>query len=156
MLCFCSAPVDYWPNTKVFVFCTWHGRVISVCFLIHVNMMFTLVSLLPTYKTRNCIYMSASLGDVICLTTLVTLACNTHVSSGGTVTSTSWVSIRVPFVFRWSLPSCIRRIAAELSQDPSRNKKFESLSTIIIINNILIWYSATSIIVRGASQHITI
>ena len=78
MLCYCSAPGGYWPNAKAFVFYTWHGRVISACFLIHVNMMFTLVSLLPTHKTRNCIYMSASLGDVICLTILVTLACDTH------------------------------------------------------------------------------
>ena len=121
MLCYCSAPGDYWPNAKAFIFCTWHGRVISACFLIHVNMMFTLMSLLPTHKTRNCIYMSASLDDVICLTTLVTLACNTHVSSGGTVTSPIWASMwRIAFVFRWSLPSCIRRIAAFLRQEMSR------------------------------------
>ena len=118
MLCYCSAPGVYWPNAKAFVFCTWHARVISACFLIHVNMIFTLVSLLPTH---NCIYISVSLGDVICLTTLVTLACNTHVSSGGTVTNTSWASIwRIAFVFRWSLPSCIRRIAAPLRQEMTR------------------------------------
>ena len=114
MLCYCSAPGDYWPNAKVFVFCTWHGRVIPACFLIHVYMMFTLVSLLPTHKTRNCIYMSANLGDVICLTTRTCLA-------AAPVTSTGWASIwRIAFVFRWSLPSCIRRIAAPLRQEMTR------------------------------------
>ena len=118
MLCYCSAPGHYWPNAKAFMFCTWHCRVISACFLIHVNMMFILVSLLPTHKTRNCIYMHVgkSGSHHTCYTGLQYARVQRRHGD-----HPSWASIwRIAFVFRWSLPSCIRRIAALLRQEMTR------------------------------------